>query len=137
MTVTDAAPLAVATLVGFVASSDLERSRRFYEGVLGLDLVEQDQFACVVRSGGTTVRITAVSNVVTAPYTVIGWEVDDIDRVVASLAGRGVVFLRYEGIEQDTAGIWTAPGGARVAWFSDPDGHTLSVTQHGAEATQG
>lgn len=137
MPVTDAAPLATATLVGFVASSELERSRRFYEGVLGLEVVEQNPFACVVRAGGTTLRITAVPSVVTAPYTVMGWEVDDIEGVVGRLTARGVALLRYPGMHQDELGIWTAPGGARVAWFADPDGHTLSVTEHAAEETQG
>ena len=45
------------------------------------------------------------------------------------LARRGVAFERYDGLQQDAAGVWTAPGGARIAWFRDPDGNVLSLTQ--------
>ena len=75
------------------------------------------------------VRITAVDRPCAAPYTVLGWAVPDIDAVVGRLAARGVGFTRYDGMGQDRHGIWTAPGGARIAWFPDPDGNNLSLTQ--------
>ena len=128
-TVPGAEPLGRAALVGFVASSDLDRSRAFYEGVLGFEVTEQDGFACVLKAGSSTVRITLVQEVLSAPYTVLGWEVDHMADAVDSLAARGVSFLRFEGMDLDARGIWTAPGGDRVSWFSDPDGHVLSLTQ--------
>jgi catechol 2,3-dioxygenase-like lactoylglutathione lyase family enzyme len=115
--------------VGFVASSDLDRSRAFYESVLGFEVTGQDGFACVLRAGSSTVRITLVPEVCTSPYTVLGWEVDDLADVVAALAARGVTFLRFEGMDQDARGIWKAPGGDQVSWFADPDGHVLSLTE--------
>ncbi|HEY6429801.1 MAG TPA: VOC family protein [Acidimicrobiales bacterium] len=125
-------PLGRAGLVAFVASSDLDNSRAFYEGVLGLEVTQQDGFACVLRSGGTVIRVTLVPEVRTAPYTVLGWEVDDLEATVDTLVARGVSFLRFDGMDQDTRGIWAAPGGDRVSWFPDPDGHVLSLTQpHG------
>jgi catechol 2,3-dioxygenase-like lactoylglutathione lyase family enzyme len=119
-------------LVAFVASSDLDRSRAFYEELLGLELATQDDFACVLRSGTTTVRVTLVPEVAAASYTVLGWLVDDLDQAVDALAHRGITFLRFEGMDQDERGVWTAPGGDRVSWFRDPDGHVLSLTEpHG------
>ena len=65
-----------------------------------------------------------------APYTVLGWDVLDIDRTVAELTERGVAFTRYPGMAQDEHGVWTAPSGSRIAWFRDPDGNVLSIAQH-------
>jgi catechol 2,3-dioxygenase-like lactoylglutathione lyase family enzyme len=129
VTVPEAEPLGHAALIGFVASSDLDRSRAFYEGILGFEVTGQDGFACVLQAGGTTVRLTLVPEVNPAPYTVLGWEVADLEHAVDALAARGVSFLRFEGMDQDTRGIWTAPGGDRVSWFPDPEGHVLSLTQ--------
>jgi catechol 2,3-dioxygenase-like lactoylglutathione lyase family enzyme len=117
-------------IVAFVPSTDLDRSRAFYCGVLGLAFEGLDGFACVLSGGGTTVRVTRVGELAPQAFTVLGWEVADIEAVARDLAGRGVEFLRGDGVEQDELGIWTAPGGARVAWFHDPDGNTLSLTQH-------
>ncbi len=119
-----------ADLVAFVAATDLARARAFYEGTLGLHVEGQDGFACIVDANGTTVRITLVDHAVVAPYTVLGWAVPDIEAMADQLAGRGVRFSRFEGMGQDERGIWTAPDGTRVAWFSDPDGHLLSISQH-------
>jgi catechol 2,3-dioxygenase-like lactoylglutathione lyase family enzyme len=118
-----------AELIAFVATSDVPRTRSFYEEVLGLELVGDDGFALVFDARGTTLRVTQVAEVAVAPYTVLGWLVPDIAAAVAALTGRGVVFERFDGIDQDEHGIWTAPGGRRIAWFKDPDGNTLSVTQ--------
>jgi catechol 2,3-dioxygenase-like lactoylglutathione lyase family enzyme len=116
-------------VVAFVAAADLTRARAFYEGKLGLPVVEEDDFACVLDANGTMVRVTAVPEVSPAGYTVLGWRVADIEATVQGLTAQGVVFRRYDGMDQDEHGIWTTPGGERVAWFTDPDGNTLSVTQ--------
>jgi catechol 2,3-dioxygenase-like lactoylglutathione lyase family enzyme len=121
--------LGSAAVIAFASSTDLERARRFYEGVLGLRLLEQDAFACVFDVGGTMLRITAVDRVATPGYTVLGWRVDDIAALAEGLSARGVQFQRHEGLPQDERGIWTTPGGDKVAWFTDPDGNVLSLTQ--------
>ena len=79
--------------------------------------------------GGTTLRVTRVQEMSAAPYTVLGWEVADIAATVATLTAGGIAMKRVDGIGQNEAGIWTAPGGARIAWFDDPDGNVLSVGQ--------
>ena len=119
--------LADADLVAFVATTDTARAREFYEGVLGLTVIDNDGFACVVEAHGTTVRITAVPERAAAAYTVLGWKVDDLDATIDRLAAGGVAFLRFDGMTQDDRGAWTAPGGDRIAWFADPDGNTLSL----------
>ena len=116
-------------LVAFVAAADLPRARAFYEQTLGLPVLEHNDFACVLDANGTMLRVTAVGEVARAGYTVLGWRVTDIAASVRDLAARGVTFLRYEGMSQDDDGIWTTPSGEKVAWFSDPDGNTLSLTQ--------
>jgi catechol 2,3-dioxygenase-like lactoylglutathione lyase family enzyme len=121
--------LAGDDLIAFVATGDPERARAFYAGTLGLELEEETPFAVVFRVGATMLRVTVVSEMVVAPYTVLGWAVDDITARVRELAARGVAFERYDGVEQDELGVWRSPAGARVAWFKDPDGNTLSLTQ--------
>jgi catechol 2,3-dioxygenase-like lactoylglutathione lyase family enzyme len=116
-------------IVAFAAATDLPRARTFYEQVLGLPVVEQNDFACVLDANGTMLRITAVPEVRQAGYTVLGWRVADIAAAVRDLAARGVVFLTYDGMGQDGDGVWTTPGGDKVAWFADPDGNILSLTQ--------
>ena len=118
-------------LVAFVAATDLHRARAFYEQTLGLPVLEQDDFACVLDAHGTTLRVTAVREVARGGYTVLGWRVSDIVTAVRDLAVRGVTFVRYPGLSQDEHGIWTAPSGAQVVWFTDPDGNVLSLTHPG------
>ena len=115
--------------VAFVPSTDLDRARNFYGGALGLPVQDVSGFACVFLVGQITLRVTLVGELAPQPFTVFGWQVAAIHETVADLAGRGVDFVRYEGMDQDPAGVWTAPGGARVAWFRDPDGNVLSLTQ--------
>jgi catechol 2,3-dioxygenase-like lactoylglutathione lyase family enzyme len=116
-------------LGAFIATTDVDAARTFYRDTLGLRLVDDNPFALVFDANGTTLRVTRVEDAVVAPYTVLGWDVTDIVATVAALTARGVAFHRYDGMEQDDAGIWSAPGGARVAWFADPEGNTLSVSQ--------
>ena len=121
--------LGSSDLVAFVATTDLDRARAFYAGTLGLSLVEESPFACVFDAHGTTLRVTPVGEIRTAAYTVLGWTVDDIAATVKALGVAGVSFERFAGMDQDDRGVWTTPNGAQVAWFTDPDGNVLSVTQ--------
>ena len=116
-------------VVAFAAASDLSRARAFYEHKLGLPVVEDNDFACVFDAHGTMLRVTAVSEVSRVGYTVLGWRVTDIEATVQGLKAKGVAFKTYDGMDQDENGIWTTPGGDKVAWFTDPDGNTLSLTQ--------
>ena len=116
-------------LMACLATCDAQRSRQFFEGTLGLTFVSDDPFALVFEANGTSVRIQKVGSFAPQPFTVLGWRVPDLASVVDGLAGRGVQFERFEGMGQDARGIWTSPGGALVAWFKDPDGNTLSLTQ--------
>jgi predicted enzyme related to lactoylglutathione lyase len=121
--------LDAADLIAFAATTDLGRARVFYEQVLGLPVTEQTDLACVFDANGTMLRVTAVPEVARAGYTVLGWRVADITAAARDLSARGVRFLRFDGMEQDADGVWTSPGGGRIAWFADPDGNTLSLTQ--------
>jgi catechol 2,3-dioxygenase-like lactoylglutathione lyase family enzyme len=116
-------------VIAFVSVTDLDRGRAFYEHTLGLRVIEQNPYACVLDANGTMLRMTAVAGVAAPGYTVLGWNVTDIDSTVRALAAQGVAFGRYDGMDQDEQGIWTTPGGDRVAWFEDPDGNVLSLTQ--------
>ena len=122
--------LASAKMVGFVPTKDSKKARSFYEGKLGFQFVSDDQYALVVRAGGSTIRVGKAQDFTPAPYTVLGWEVQDIEGVVAWLKERGVVCEKYPFIQDQESGIWTTPAGDKVAWFKDPDGNVLSVGQH-------
>ena len=116
-------------VIAFVATTDPRRAKAFYAGTLGLRLTGEDPFALVFDAAGTMLRVATVTALKPAGYTVLGWNVRDIDRAVRDLAEKGVAFQRYDGMPQDELGIWTSPGGARIAWFLDPDGNTLSLTE--------
>jgi catechol 2,3-dioxygenase-like lactoylglutathione lyase family enzyme len=121
--------LSAAALVAFVGVSDLDRAQEFYGGVLGLALVDERPYALVATVGGTPLRITLVPAVARTPYTVLGWNVPDLTALATALSGRGLTLVRVDGLDQDADGVWAAPGGARVAWFNDPDGNLLSLTE--------
>jgi catechol 2,3-dioxygenase-like lactoylglutathione lyase family enzyme len=121
--------LTTADVIGFLPSADLDRSRRFFGETLGLFVVEVTPFACVVRSGRTMLRVTKVDRLRPQSFTVLGWQVADIRSEVSLLANAGVDVIRYDGLEQDDFGVWATPTGDKVAWFHDPDGNTLSMTQ--------
>lgn len=117
-------------VIAFVPTRDPDRARTFYRDLLGLRLTsEQLPFALVFEAHGIMLRITVVEELTPPPYTSLGWEVPNIDDAVAALTQKGVEFERYPNMIQDELGIWAAPGGSRVAWFRDPDGNTLSLTQ--------
>jgi catechol 2,3-dioxygenase-like lactoylglutathione lyase family enzyme len=113
----------------FLATANADRSRQFYEQMLGLKFVADEPPALVLQVGDSMLRIQKVDQVHAAPYTALGWGVSDIRKTVHHLREAGVAFQRYDGMNQDADGIWQSPGGAFVAWFRDPDGHVLSLTQ--------
>jgi len=121
-------------IVAFVPTRDATRARAFYENVIGLRFVQDDGFAIVMDFKGTMVRIAKVGEYQPFPFTMLGWEVDDISTTVRALTGKGATVERYSFLEQDELGVWAAPGGAKVAWFKDPDGNLLSLSQHPAPA---
>jgi catechol 2,3-dioxygenase-like lactoylglutathione lyase family enzyme len=117
-------------MVGFVATEDYDRARAFYEQTLGFQFVSLDQFALVMNTGENMIRISKVRGFAPAQFTVLGWEVENIEAVVAGLKERGVVFEDYPFIQDHELRIWSTPTGDKVAWFKDPDGNVLSVSQH-------
>jgi catechol 2,3-dioxygenase-like lactoylglutathione lyase family enzyme len=117
-------------LIAFVATRNPANAKIFYRDTLGLTLVSEDPFAIVFDANGTMLRVTPVHELAVAGYTVLGWEVPDIAGAVTKLTSAGVQFQRYDFLKQDGLGIWTAPGGVKVAWFKDPDGNTLSLSSH-------
>lgn len=116
-------------VISFVATKNPASARKFYEKTLGLTLVSDDPFALVFDAKGTMLRVQKVQELLPAKHTVLGWEVDDIHAEIEELTKRGVRFERFQGLSQDESGVWSAPSGASVAWFKDPDGNTLSLTE--------
>lgn len=124
--------LGSADLIAFVPTRDPAKARKFYAETLGLEFISEDPFALVFNARGTTLRIANVSEVKgfqPAPFTIVGWQVTNVSDTLGDLAKKGVRFERFPGMEQDAQGIWQSPGGAKVAWFKDPDGNILSITQ--------
>jgi predicted enzyme related to lactoylglutathione lyase len=125
--------LGSSTVVAFVPSRSPKKARPFYEHTLGLGFISGDQFASVFDANDVMVRVVDVSSVEgfkPFPFTILGWSVDDIGKTVKGLEKKGVKFERYAGMDQDPLGIWTSPSGARIAWFKDPDGNVLSLSEH-------
>lgn len=116
-------------IVAFAATRDRERAKEFYGGKLGLRMVSDEPFAVVYDANGTMLRVQMVREVLVGQYTMLGWEVKDIATTARQLQAKGVELMRVEGLPQDELGIWNAPSGAKVAWFKDPDGNILSLTQ--------
>lgn len=116
-------------LIAFVATQNADQAHHFYQNILGLTLVADESFALVFDANGTMLRIQKVQTHTPHPFTVLGWQVTDIQAEIKRLAGRGVQFEQYGWASQDEHGIWTADDGTKVAWFKDPDGNLLSLTQ--------
>lgn len=123
-----------AKMMGFIFTTDYAKAREFYEKRLGLTFVSHDQFALVVQAGANLIRIVEMKDFAPLKGTVLGWQVADIVATVNWLSKRGVAFEKYPFV-QDSSGIWTAPGGDRVAWFKDPDGNVLGISQHQPSAS--
>lgn len=126
--------LATINPIAFIPTNNTAAARTFYEQTLGLTFVSSDDFALVFRVGPTQtmLRIVRTGPFTPQPFTIFGWEVPDVYAAVAELAAKGIEFLRFPSLQQDAHGVWTAPGGAHVAWFNDPDGNALSVSDHPA-----
>lgn len=121
--------LSFTGLMAFIPTKDAKKARQFYEGVLGLRFVSEDQFALVLEASGIMVRVAVVGEFKPQQFTVLGWQVSDLEKEVAGLQGQGVHFEKYGMKGQDEQGVWYSPSGAKVAWFKDPDGNVLSLTQ--------
>jgi len=122
--------LTTGKMVGFILTKDYDLARSFYEGKLEFTFVIQNQFALVMRAGQNLVRIVKAPDFEPLRSTVLGWEVGDVEAVVSWLQSRGVAMEKYPWVQDQERGIWTTPGGDKVAWFKDPDGNVLSVSQH-------
>lgn len=115
--------------VAFIATTKADESRAFYESVLNLRCLSEDPFAIVFELGSSTLRIQKVDSIPDTNYTVLGWEVNDIQEQVKQLSTKGVQFEKFSQLPQDEFGVWKSPSGASIAWFKDPDGNTLSLTE--------
>lgn len=125
-----AMPLSTAKPVTFINTANRPASEAFYCDVLGLNFVADDGFAAVFALPGAVLRITELEGYAPSPHPALGWMVEDIAACMQALVDKGITPSIYEGFGQDALGIWTAPGGvAKVAWFNDPDGNVLSLTQ--------
>ena len=125
--------LPTSPIIGFIPTKDADRSRAFYEQTLGLHFISDDGFALVFRSGTNMIRIVRAGDFTPASFTILGWEVMDIASAVTALTAAGLAFASYPFLPKDQVddqGIWTSPNGNKVAWFQDPDGNTLSLSQH-------
>jgi catechol 2,3-dioxygenase-like lactoylglutathione lyase family enzyme len=122
--------LGSTNIVAFVSTKNSEKARAFYEGLLGLRFVKDDGFAIVLDANGIMVRIAKMQEFTPAQFTVLGWQVSEIETVARALQAKGVHFELFGFFKQDELGIWTAPTGDKVAWFKDPDGNILSISQH-------
>lgn len=122
--------LGSTNIVAFVPITDSDKARAFYEGVLGLGFVKDDGFALVLEANGIMIRAAKMKEVKPAQFTILGWQVSEIENVVRALGKKGVHFEVFGFCKQDELGIWTAPTGDKVAWFKDPDGNLLSVSEH-------
>ena len=122
--------LANGKMMGFIPTRDYDAARAFYEGKLGFEFVSLDQFAMVMKIGGHMVRVVKVPDWRPLQFTILGWEASPIEPVVDWLMQRGVEMEKYPWVADKERGIWTAPGGNKVAWFKDADGNVLSVSQH-------
>lgn len=125
----EAKMLASGKMVGFVLTKDYDKAKAFYGGKLGFEFVSLDQYALVMKVGGHMIRIVKVPTFTPVQSTVLGWEVEDVEAVVKWLMGRGVAPEKYPFVQDRELGIWTTPTG-KVAWFKDPDGNVLSVSEH-------
>jgi catechol 2,3-dioxygenase-like lactoylglutathione lyase family enzyme len=122
--------LRAADPVVIIATSDRKKALAFYRDTLGLKLLSEDPFAAVFELKGATLRLSDIGDWKPHAHTVFGFGVDNITATMRALEAKGVAFLRYDGFDQDSDGVWTSPDKAvRVAWFNDPDGNNLSLTQ--------
>ena len=121
--------LADKQLKAFIPTVKPDKARSFYKDILGLELLSEDNYALEFNANGVLLRVSIVPELKPQAFTVLGWNVDDISSLIKSLNKKGIICEKYDFLEQDNLGIWTAPGGSKVAWFKDPDGNILSLTE--------
>jgi catechol 2,3-dioxygenase-like lactoylglutathione lyase family enzyme len=117
-------------VVTFLLTQNPDAAVQFYRDTLGLTYLRDDGFALVFDTKGIQLRISKVPKFTPAKHTVLGWETSDIRQELDGLVKKGVTFEHYPNMGQDAQGICTFPGGGKVAWFKDPDGNVLSISQH-------
>ena len=120
--------LASAKPGAFLCTRDRAAAKAFYGGTLGFPMTHEDDYAVVFDLNGTVLRISPLKDFTAQPFTVLGWHVEDVPVTVKALTQAGVAFARFDGLEQDGLGIWSPGGDIKVAWFKDPDGNILSVS---------
>ena len=124
-------PLSKYKVIAFANIYDVAKAKEFYGGKLGLTLLDEEPpFALVYDANGTMIRLGMSKEPIETRGTVIGWEVPDAVTAVKELLAAGITFERYGFMQQDELGIWATPTGSKVAWFKDPDGNILSVSEH-------
>ena len=116
-------------LKAFVATVKPAEAKKFYQNTLGLSLLSEGNYALEFNANGTLLRVAIVPEFTPYPFTVLGWNVEDISSVIKSLNDKEVICEKYGFLQQDSLGIWVSPSGAKVAWFKDPDGNVLSLTE--------
>ncbi|PWU03538.1 MAG: glyoxalase [Bacteroidetes bacterium] len=119
-------------LKAFVPTTNPKKAKKFYKDILGLEFMYEDDYALEFNANGTVLRIAIVPELSPQPFTVLGWNVDDIVSTIESLNKQEVFCEQFEFLEQDDLGIWNAPSGTKVAWFKDPDENILSLTELGS-----
>jgi predicted enzyme related to lactoylglutathione lyase len=121
--------LADKKLKSFIPTTIPEKAKVFYRDVLGLKLLSEDHYASEFDANGVLLRITTVPSLKPQEFTVLGWNVPDIKSLIGQMNDKGIICEKYDFLEQDKLGIWNSPGGSKVAWFKDPDGNLLSLTE--------
>lgn len=116
--------------VAFVSTARPAECIAFYGDALGFTFVKDDGYALVFQAFGTMIRIGKAKTVTPVQGTVLGWEVEDIDEGVSYLMSKGIVFERFPGFAHEENGVFVFPTGDKVAWFKDPDGNLLGLSQH-------
>ncbi|MFF9562444.1 VOC family protein [Leifsonia sp. NPDC014704] len=127
-------PLSDHPVRASIAVSDIATAVRFYEGKLGLPLVESGPSANITdgsriygSGGAVALNVFQSGTAGKSEATMATWYVDDLESIVDELTSAGVRFLRYDQLEHDRRGITERAGGGRIAWFQDPDGNTFAI----------
>jgi catechol 2,3-dioxygenase-like lactoylglutathione lyase family enzyme len=121
--------LADKELKAFVPTLNANKAKSFYKDILGLQLISEDDYGLEFDANGTLLRVIIVQDLKPQLFTVLGWNVGDIGSTIRSLNKKGIICEKYEFLQQDNLGVWISPGGSKVAWFKDPDGNVLSLTE--------
>ena len=116
-------------LKAFIPTIKPEKAKAFYQEILGLELLSEDEYALEFNANGVLLRVTTVPSLKPHEFTIMGWNVPDMVSLIRLMNNKGIIFEKLSFLKQDVLGIWTAPGGAKVAWFKDPDGNLLSLTE--------